>query len=143
MLLDQAVVAPFETFFGCMSLRTGSLVIGIVGLWDLLLIVGWRYSALSIVGLVSSLALIYGACKSNRNYVWPYLIVKLLTIIVLIVLVLIMMIAPEVLGCSFTLVTKLGLLILLYCLCFWFVYSFNYELRQTEIAAAAPPPEEL
>lgn len=118
MLYEQAIVAPFQTFFGCMSLRTGSLVIGIAGLWDLLLIVGWRYSAISVVGAVASAALIYGALKINRSYLWPYLIVKLIAIIVLIAIVLMMMITPQVFGSDWVIITKLCSAIFMYGLCF-------------------------
>lgn len=144
MLLDQGIVAPFETFLCCMSLRTGSLVMAIMGLWDLLLLVGWRYSPLGIVGLVSSLPLLYGTYKANRNFLWPYLIVRLLAIFVGIVVVSIMVFAPTVLESNNVVIFKMGFAIILYVLSFWFVFSYNVELRRNEgIENENPPPQEL
>lgn len=73
-------MASFKTFCGCMSLRTGCLVIGAL---DIILLIGFEPSLLHLVQIFSSGALIFGVVKKKRDFFWPYLIVHSLSICVL------------------------------------------------------------
>lgn len=133
LLSQQSKLAPFKTFFWCMSLRTGCLVLGGIGLVDTLLFVGLRLSLLNIISIGCSGALVYGVVKKNRKYLWPYLLLKLVLIFAIIMLLFMWIVATPVFGFTIYYAAIFIAYILLACLWFWIVYSHNVELREVTL----------
>lgn len=116
-----------------MSLRVGCFIIGILGLMDTILFVGLRLSLLNIIGIGCSSALICGVVKRNRDFFWPYLILKLYIAFALAMVLSLGMIATPILAFSIVDVALFALTIMWNCIFFWIVYSHSVELREMEI----------
>lgn len=80
----------FKTCCCCLSLRTGCIIIGVVELLGYLSIIASHSTSASkilgtIIGVVASVLLVYGAYKKNRFCLWPWIVINIISIIVLVV----------------------------------------------------------
>lgn len=73
-LVDVTKIAPIKTFCGCMSLNTGCMIIGILGVLGCVKGFITRPSVIYIVDAFSCIALLVGLKTKNRYYLLPYII---------------------------------------------------------------------
>lgn len=90
----------FKTCCCCLSLRTGCIVIGVLEILGQLSNISSTQTSISVVfgtiiGLIAAALLIYGAVKRDRLYMWPWIVVTILSIIFLIILVFLCALAPS------------------------------------------------
>lgn len=84
-------MAVFKSCCGCMTLRTGCIVIGVLEIlaqiWNISV---QRQVSGSLIGgtliaFIASALLIYGAAKRNRFLLWPWIVVNIITLIILVI----------------------------------------------------------
>lgn len=121
-----------------MSLRTGCVVLGGIGLVDIIFLVGLKLSLLNIISIGCSGALIYGAVKKDRKYLWPYLLLQLFLIFAIMMVLAWWMLATPIFGYSIYNAAVFIAFVFFACLCFWNVYSHNVELRGIELQDEPP-----
>lgn len=84
-------MAIFKTCCCCISLRTGCIIIGVLEIlaqiWNISVQKQVTGSVIggTLIAFVVSALLIYGAAKRNRVFLWPWIVVSIITLIILVI----------------------------------------------------------
>lgn len=149
-------MVPLVKFCGCMSLRMGCIILGLLELLFYSIAMGSKPSFVYIFEIGCSCALVIGILKNSRNFFWPWMVWRFIqTVALAMVLSLIVLCSTVylILGKNIGLsavsetnivasVGSLGLIavILGSFYSFWVVYSHFIEMRDLEMRPIPTAP---
>lgn len=136
LLNEQTRMSPFKRICGCMSLRVACLCIGVLGCLDSFILIDLEFSTLSVISVICSAILIYGAVKMERRYLLPYLYLRFFLAFATIgALGLFLIVIPvfEYPMYRIKIIVRLIVFAIVEFLWFWIVFSFHVELQSDDV----------